>query len=76
MRTASAGEISGETESLPLRGRRQVHLQQRELLKSAGGQPERGKPAARGVFRQQQAGRFTEADLNNGSCTFYTTDVC
>lgn len=32
MRPASAGEISAETVSVPLRGRRQVHLQQRELL--------------------------------------------
>lgn len=36
MRSASAGEISGETVPVSLRGRRQVHLQQRELLKQPG----------------------------------------
>lgn len=48
MRPPSAGEVSAETVSVPLGGRRQVHLQQGELLEGRPGRP--GK-----MFRRLQA---------------------
>lgn len=68
MRSASAGEFPAETVSVPLRGRRQLHLQQRELLNASGGQAEKprekdGKAAVKvkerdGPLRSDKCGHF------------------
>lgn len=83
VRSTSAGEVPAETVSVPLRGRRQLYLQQGELLNASGGQPEKpreedGKAAAKvkerdGPMRRDECGQFGLHALHRGP--LLTADV-